>query len=121
MTPDEEPKIHALRLHRRARADMDEARSQIIQRVNMTQGRQWQADLMGAISTLATYPGRCAVARESRLFRREIRQLGYQQYRILFTIVEAVEDAPFVFVLHVRHSARRPMTRREAREIEDET
>ena len=120
MREDEEPKTYALRFHRRARADMAEARARIIQQVDTPHGRRWQADLMEAISTLATYPGRCAVARENRLFRREIRQHGYHNYRILFTIVEVTEDAPFVFILHVRHVARRPMTRKEAREIEDE-
>ncbi len=120
MTQDDEPVTYALRFHRRARADMDETRQQLIERMDTEYGRRWQADLLDAIATLATYPNRCPVARENRLFQREIRQLIYQKaYRILFTVFEATQEAPFVFILHIRHSARRPMTRREVHEIED--
>jgi hypothetical protein len=45
---------------------------------------------------------------------------GSATYRILFVIYEARDEAPFVFVLHIRHASRGPMTRREAREIESE-
>lgn len=121
MRQEDEPVTYALRLHRRARMDMDDARQQIANRVDTPEGRRWQAELLETISTLATFPNRCPIARESRLFQREIRQLNHKQsYRILFTVVEAAEEAPFVFILHIRHGARRPMTRREAREIEDE-
>lgn len=121
MRREDEPITYALRLHRRARADMDDARRLIANLLDAPEGRRWQAELLETISTLATFPNRCPIARESRLFQREIRQLNHKQsYRILFTVVEAAEEAPFVFILHIRHGARRPMTRREAREIESE-
>ena len=120
MRQEDDPVTYALRLHRRARVDMDDAR-RLITRVDTPEGRRWQAELLETISTLATYPNRCPVARENRLFQREIRQLTHKRsYRILFTVVEAAEEAPFVFILYIRHGARRPITRREAREIEDE-
>ena len=101
---------------------MDETRQQLVARAGLDHGRRWQAERLEAVGTPAAYPGRCPVARENRLFRRQIRQLIYRKlHRILFTVVEDTEDAPFVFVLHVRHGARRPMTRREARDIKDES
>lgn len=120
MRQEDDPVTYALRIHRRARADMDDERQKIAGLADAQEGRRWQAELLETIATLATYPNRCVTARENRLFRQEIRQLSHKKfYRILFTVVEAAEEAPFVFILHIRHGARRPMTRREARDIED--
>lgn len=44
------------------------------------------------------------------------RRPGSPAYRVLFTIVEEEGEPPFVRIVHVRHGARRPMTRAEARE-----
>ncbi len=52
-------------------------------------------------------PERCAHAPENRWFKREIRQLLYDQYRILFTI-----RGRTVRVLHVRHGARLELGKR---------
>ncbi len=46
---------------------------------------------------------------------------GSATYHIFFTVAEAEEDAPYVYILHVRHGARKPMTRAEARKIEEDT
>lgn len=80
--------------------------------------------MFAAISSLATLPRRCVLAREERFFLREVRQLvfrgtaGSAAYRVLFRVADGGQDAPTVFVLHVRHSARVPLTRAEARDVE---
>ena len=67
---------------------------------------RWLRGLYATIETLETLPSRCGLARESRSFRTEIRQLlygrGRHRRRILFTT-----RSEEVHVLHVRHGARR--------------
>jgi plasmid stabilization system protein ParE len=53
------------------------------------------------------HAGALSHAPENRSFKREIRQLLYDQYRILFTI-----RGRTVRVLHVRHGARIPLGKR---------
>ena len=67
---------------------------------------RWLAGFDEAARTLDTMPERCALALENHRFAREIRQLLYDQYRILFTI-----KGRTVHVLHVRHAARKPLGR----------
>ena len=60
--------------------------------------------LLSAIEKLDTFPARCAIAPESRFFRREIRHLLHgtpgRRYRVLFTIEGAT-----VHVLYIRRYA----------------
>jgi len=67
---------------------------------------RWREGLLDAIGALETFPERCPLAPEARSFRRKIRQLLYGErhgaYRLLFEIRERT-----VFVLHIRHGARR--------------
>ena len=67
---------------------------------------RWLAGFDEAARTLDSMPERCALAPENQVFSREIRQLLYDQYRILFTV-----KGRTVQVLHVRHSARKPLGR----------
>jgi len=60
----------------------------------------WYQELFEAISTLRDNPARCALAPEDILLDREIRQLLYGRYRILYTISEDT-----VVILRVRHSS----------------
>lgn len=62
---------------------------------------RWLSGFDRAVQTLRSMPARCALAPESPSFSREIRQLLYGNYRILFTI-----RGNEVRVLHVRHAAR---------------
>jgi plasmid stabilization system protein ParE len=68
-------------------------------------GMNWFKALEDAIDSLAEFPGRCALAPESRMFPREVRHLLYGHkphvYRILFTI-----EGGSVYVLHIRHGRR---------------
>lgn len=63
---------------------------------------RWYEGLMRAFRSLEKNPFRCPVAPESAFFEEEIRQLIYGRYRILFTV-----EKETVFVLRVRHGARR--------------
>jgi plasmid stabilization system protein ParE len=126
MEPEEEPfRTYALRFTPRARADVDTAHARLMELAGEKVADEWQAGLFAAIATLATTPRR-QIAPESARFQQEVRQLVYRRrpgsvaYRILYTIVETEEDAPYVRILHVRHGSARPITRAEARKIETE-
>ena len=91
----------------------------------MELAREWREGLLAAIASLAENPRRYAVIAEQARFRHETRQLLYRRtsggpaLRVLFSINEGGEmDAPTVSILHVRHGAQHPITRRKARMIE---
>lgn len=69
---------------------------------------RWFNGLERAIKSLRQSPRRCSLAPESK-GKSMVRQLLYGRrsnlYRILF---EVMEDEKIVFVLHIRHAARRP-------------
>ena len=75
---------------------------------------KWLAGVEKGILGLERLPARCALALEGREFDEEIRQLLVGRrpgtYRVLFVI-----RGREVRVLHVRHAARRPMSRDEIR------
>ena len=64
---------------------------------------RWYERLLENIRSLARFPQRCPIAPEGDSFGREIRQLLFGDYRILFTIVGRE-----VHVLSIRHAMRRP-------------
>jgi len=72
-------------------------------------GVRWIQGLHDAIASLAHFPSRCKLAKESTSFPFEIRQLLYADrslgFRILFTIKGDV-----VMVLRVRRGRRLPVT-----------
>lgn len=74
---------------------------------------RWIDGLEGVLELLEVFPQRCGLAPESRHTHVEVRQTFYAGFRILFTIKQDV-----VIVLHVRHGARRFLTRREAKELD---
>ena len=122
----EDGTTYAIRFRRRALTDIQEAMVRLSEVVNPDHAIAWYSGLQDTLATLATLPERCPIAGEKRFFRDEVRVHPYRYspggatYRIFFTIVEADEDAPSVYILHVRHGARKPMTRAEARKIEEE-
>jgi len=77
-------------------------------------GLRWFEGLEKAIATLAYMPERCAIAPENARVSFEVRHLLYGRkphvYRVLFTIED---DA--VYVLHIRHGRRKPLTRLSSR------
>lgn len=71
-------------------------------------GVPWFLALQGAIASLAKFPERCPLVPESAVFPFQVRHLLYGRrphvYRILFTL-----DSGTVYVLHIRHGARKPI------------
>jgi mRNA-degrading endonuclease RelE of RelBE toxin-antitoxin system len=69
---------------------------------------RWYNGLEQAVYALASYPHRCPVAPEARKAKRKLRNLLYGKkphvYRVIYEIEEARQT---VWVLHIRHSARR--------------
>ena len=71
---------------------------------------RWFNDLEDAVSSLATYPNRCPLAPEGKRLKRGFRHLLYGNkphvYRVIYEVDEARKT---VWVLHIRHGARRKL------------
>jgi len=73
--------------------------------------RKWLKGARKKIRTLAFHPQRCPLAPESTAFDEPIRELLYGSgnrgtYRALFVVLDKA-----VYVLHIRHGSRLPLTR----------
>jgi len=116
--------VYAIRVRPVAQRDIDEATNRIASLTDEKHAKEWRDGLLNKLATLATLPRRAPVAGENRLFSGEVRVIPYRlsaggaAYRVFFSIQEPTEDAPFINILHIRHGARKPMTRAEARKIE---
>ena len=84
--------------------NIDDAFRWMVTNVSAESATLWYLDIYGAMDSLKDFPARCGLAIENEFFKEEIRQLICGKYRILFEI-----DRETVRVLHVRHSARRPL------------
>lgn len=62
----------------------------------------WRRKLLERTDSLNSFPERCPLAPEAATFGQEIHQLLFGVYRILFII-----QGDTIYVLHVRHGARR--------------
>ena len=117
---------YAVRIRQSARAEIQEAYDRLVDFPGVAMANRWYEGLVDLFADLSSYPGRYAPARESRLFHLEVHVALHSLssrsavYRVLFTIQEADDDPPTVHVLSVRHGARKPMTRAEARKIEED-
>lgn len=117
-----EPVVYAIRLTAPAIEDIEQAVTYLAESAGAKIAEEWQAGLFEAVRKIATFPRSNSLAPENRYLTGEIRQFVYRRrpesvaYRILFTLVEEDPDPPFVRILHIRHGARRPMTRNEAAE-----
>lgn len=98
---------YSVRFTAAAEADLEEAHSWIAADSPAAAVR-WFFGIRAAAMGLAALPRRCALAAESRAFGREVRQLVYGSYRVLYEI-----DADVVRILHVRHGARRRLGEEE--------
>lgn len=92
-----ELKKYAVRLHRQAAADIEDAYSQIASFSGTNHADDWQDSLRDVLVSLATLSRRYSLAGE---------------------IAEDDQDGQLIHILHIRHGARKPMTRAEARKIE---
>lgn len=68
--------------------------------VNPPYADRWLLGLHEAIATLREMPMRCRMVRQEEDFGYEVRRLLYEDYKILFRIVD--RD---VQVVHVRHAS----------------
>jgi plasmid stabilization system protein ParE len=95
-----------------AKAEADRAFLRLSQTVSPTKAKHWYEGLLKAIESLSEMPKRCPLARESKYFSQEIRQLlygrGRNSYRILFTVIESDEIAR-VRILHIRHATQQTL------------
>lgn len=96
----------------RATRDVDEIVA-YIQADSPTEATRWRQRLLAKMESLRTLPEACGLAPEYALARREIRQLLFGQYRVLFEIRKES-----VFVVTIRHGARRAMRATEIDEID---
>ena len=91
----------------RARRDSDEIVS-YIQADSPVDATHWRRQLHEKIKVLCTMPGAGGLAPENDQSRHEVRQLLHGRYRVLFTV-----RGKKVFVLTIRHGARRFMDARD--------
>lgn len=122
---NELPQTYAVRLTEHAQRDVDLATLHFADTASAEVAVEWREGFYDELAVLATFPRRFPLAPEK--FRGEVRQMPYRRtgsgtaHRVLFTIVgeEAISpDAPTVRILHVRHSAARPLTRMQIRAVE---
>lgn len=124
MPDDEGPVTYAVRVLARAARDHDEALVHFADTEGEEAARQWGAAYIAALRTLATLPRRYAVPTDAGGFAGEVRAVTFRRdagtapYRLIYRVTEDSDDGPLVEVLHVRHAAAKPITRKEAREIE---
>lgn len=71
-------------------------------------GPEWFKELIDSLYSLEQLPYRCPVAREAAEAQREIRCLLFGKRHGVYRILSEVDEASrMVWILHVRHGARR--------------
>ena len=73
---------------------------------------RWQDGLEKAVASLEEFPERCVLVPEVSTQERQVRQLLYGAYRLLFTLMDTVR------ILHVRHGAQKPIMQQDPEEDE---
>ncbi len=63
----------------------------------VNQAKKWVRDIKAAINNLKTFPESRPLAPENGQFQYEVRQLIFQRYRVLYTIIDST-----VYVMHIR-------------------
>ena len=118
--------IYAVRYSQRASHDVADATLRLAQITEDRQkARQWRSGLRARIGTLSSSPRRYAVDAQASqamgmpgtrkmLYRASE---GAAAYHVFYAVDDETPDGPRVTVLHIRHAARKPMTRAEGRGI----
>lgn len=99
---------HSVEITEPAEHELEEAYCWIRDNHSSARAASWREGLYSKVDTLEQMPERCGFAPENDWCDIELRQLLYGRYRILFTICNTR-----VFVLHIRHGARRLLSDRE--------
>ena len=117
-----EPPQYAVRFVETAQEEIDQEYVRLAGIRGVDVAEEWEAGLLAAVRTLATYPERWKLADENEQFQQvrpglPLFVMLYRRtrtspaWRILFTIHEAdANDQPTLRVRHIRHGARAPMT-----------
>lgn len=79
---------------------------------SIERAEKWRRGLYEKADALATFPHRCGIASEATAVGCEIRELLYGNYRLLFAIQENS-----IYITHIRHGARKPLTGDEVRRL----
>ncbi len=123
---DEQPRRYAVRYYQRATRDIDQI---TVSYADATGNEARAASLRNGIrdvaSSLSENPEGNAVAEvESAAFGFAVRRARYRMskggqisYHLLYYVVEQSADGDVVFIMHVRHANRAPLTPDEASEI----
>ncbi|MGI4789685.1 MAG: hypothetical protein ACRYFS_12635 [Janthinobacterium lividum] len=120
----EQPFVWAIRYNIRAKSDIAAAWRHFAESGSEDIANVWEEGLYAEVAKLARIPTRWPIAEEDKLFRESVRRMLYRRtpggpaYRVLFVLRQNPDDAPTVAIIHIRHAAQKPMTRKEAREIE---
>ena len=125
MTSDaEQPIIWAIRYTQEAIKNISLTWNHFAESADQDVADAWESGLKTEISKLAQYPQRFALEEEDGIFSVPIRKMMYRRtrrsaaYFVYFTLRTSPEDAPTLLIMHIRHTAQAPITRKEAREIE---
>jgi len=121
---DERPQVYSIRISTQAAQDIVEAVRRLIGLSGDDAAEVWRDRLLAEIATLAENPRRFAVdERAARRLKPQTRRMlfrptpGSAAYHVYYTVQADTPDGPRVGVMHVRHAARRPITREEALRI----
>jgi plasmid stabilization system protein ParE len=100
---------YAVSLAARAERDLSEIYEHI-HAAEFAAARRWFESLKREIFALQDHPNRCAVTPESKKIRHLLYGHKPRIYRVIYLVVE---DQKRVYVLHIRHGARRRFRTRE--------
>lgn len=124
MDGEQRPRVYAVRVSTRAFREINEAMLYLAELTGEESvALRWREGCFAAMQKLASFPQSHPVSPEmSRVGTDDVRRMLYRltpsgtAYHLYYLIREG-DDSPTVRVVHVRHAARRPLTRAEARTI----
>lgn len=108
-----------------ALADLDSITGFLKRTAGLNPARKWFASIVTAIGTLEELPARCPIAAdldELESIRLLLHGPKNRAYKIYFKIQpeDLSATSGTVFVFHVRHWARKPLTEEELEELTDD-
>ena len=102
---------HKVEMSGPAERDLEDAYLWVRDDASTAVATEWRLGLYKKIESLETFSRRFGYAFEHFYSPIELRQAIYFSHRIIYTI----EDDSTVLVLHIRHAARRPISKRDIR------
>ena len=102
---------HKVEISGPAEKDLEEAYLWIRDDAGVATATEWRLGLYKKVQSVETFPMRFGYAFEHYYSPIELRQALYYSHRIIYT----VENDKTVMILHIRHIARKPITKRDIR------